>query len=87
MNNTKTKTNEQTVQERIVELVGTEPLTGYKFAQVWGALKGDRVREQQVYNYISKRLIKVGPDKRIAPETAVAFLTKRFVKDEAPAAE
>jgi hypothetical protein len=74
---------EQTIEEKVRERIGTEPLTMYKFAGALSDLLGRHIREQQMYNYRAKKLIKVNPEGRVEAETAVAYVLKRLAKTTA----
>lgn len=55
-------------------------LTMYKLASLWSQVRGERVREQQCYNYKAKGLIKVGANGRIGFEAAAAFVEAKETK-------
>ena len=52
-------------------------LTMYRVANVWSELAGRRVREQQMYNYRTKEVIKGLVDGRATIDGAVEFLLTR----------
>ena len=68
------------IVERVTKLVGSEPLTMYRLANVWSDLVGYRVREQQAYNYRKHGMIKCNEAGRCLPDDAIAFLLKKLSK-------
>jgi hypothetical protein len=69
--------------KRIAALVGATPVTMYRLANVLSEVLGRRVREQQMYNYRTNRLIAVNGAGRVEPATAIAFVTKQLAKQSA----
>ena len=81
---TETVTPEVTEIDRLKEgirvAVGNEPLTMYRFATISSNVLGRKIREQMMYNYRTKKLIRTNEDGRVTPEVAVEFLLKRVLK-------
>ena len=69
------------LSERIAALIGErDELTMYALANVWSELRGERVREQMLYNYRAKRLIRCNGAGRVDRDEAIAFLAKKLAK-------
>jgi hypothetical protein len=76
----RSKTESEIVAEKVAALVGTEPLTMYKAAGIMSTVLGRKVREQMLYNYRAKKLIRTNEAGRVEADVFVAFLVKRIEK-------
>lgn len=73
---TTTKQNQE-LQDRVEKAVqGKGALTMYQLANIASDLIGDRVREQQMYNYRKNGLIKGLVDGKAPEAVAIEFLVK-----------
>lgn len=71
----------ETAVTKAKKLVGDRKvLTMYQLAGVMSDALGRRVREQQMYNYRAKKLVKVNADGRMTAEDAIAFVAKHIMK-------
>lgn len=64
---------------QIKNLIGEQPLSMYRLANVVSEVLGERIREQQFYNYRKNGRVKVNAEGRIAPKDALEFV-KSFVQ-------
>jgi hypothetical protein len=66
------------------EAVGNnEVITMYRLANILSDVLGERIREQQLYNYRKNGFIKVNSSGRIAQSEAVKFVNEFVTKREA----
>lgn len=73
----------ETITNKITEVVNSydfEEFTMYRVAEIFSTLKGERVREQMMYNYRKNNLIKVQTNGRCSKEELVRFLNKKLNK-------
>jgi hypothetical protein len=69
------------LEKKIRDLCGTETShTMYRAANIMSEVLGTRVREQMLYNYRAKKLIKVTSTGRVTSDDLVVFITKRVNK-------
>jgi hypothetical protein len=82
----RTKTGGETAAELTAEEIVEAALpqqasfTMYGAANAMSVIVGQRVREQMLYNYRAKRLIRVNGEGRVTREELVAFIAKRLRK-------
>jgi hypothetical protein len=78
-----TTTNQPTptLEEVVTKLNGgDQPATMYRAANIMSEILGVRVREQMLYNYRTKKLIRTNTNGRVEIPTLVAFIQKRVDK-------
>jgi hypothetical protein len=69
------------LEKKIRDLCGPETShTMYRAANIMSEVLGTRVREQMLYNYRAKKLIKVTSTGRVTSDDLVVFITKRVNK-------
>lgn len=77
-----TTTTISSEETKIRSLCGTEKShTMYRSANIMSEVLGVRVREQMLYNYRSKKLIRVNSDGRVTTDDLVLFILKRVEKN------
>lgn len=74
-----------TTNDQIVEAAmgDAETLTMYALAGVMSGILGVRVREQMLYNYRAKKMIRVNSEGRVERAVAIEFIVKRMAKADA----